>query len=132
MTLEVDAFLVKPINIKSAKEKIQSAITEPKCLYQQHFYNDVNTSIDLAPQESEPDDTKRIRSIDSRVHELSQLSELKEGMTLVYDINAISGGCLLRAGTILNKKLILRLFELSKIVDTNSIVVREDKTQMAV
>ncbi|ERB63672.1 response regulator [Vibrio coralliilyticus OCN008] len=132
MTLEVDAFLVKPINIKSAKEKIQSAITEPKCLYQQHFYNDVSTSINLAPQPNEPDTTKRIRSIDSRVHELSQLSELKEGMTLVYDINAVSGGCLLRAGTILNKKLILRLFELSKIVDTNSIVVREDKTQMAV
>ena len=40
MTLEVDAFLVKPISIKSAKEKIQSAITEPKRLYQQHFYQE--------------------------------------------------------------------------------------------
>ncbi|MCG9682178.1 response regulator [Vibrio sp. Isolate23] len=132
MAMEVDAFLVKPINIKSAQEKIQSAISEPKRLYQQHFYQEVDTHIDLTPQENPQETTQRIRSIDSRVRELSQLSELKEGMTLVYDINAVSGGCLLRAGTVLNKKLILRLFELSKIVDTNSIVVREDKTQMAV
>ncbi|CAM2945415.1 Response regulator [Vibrio neptunius] len=132
MTLEVDAFLVKPISIKSAKEKIQSAITEPKRLYQQHFYQDVDTRINLAPQDNTQQTTTRIRSINSCVRELSQLSEIKEGMTLVYDINAVSGGCLLRAGTKLNKKLILRLFELSKIIDTNSIVVREDKTQIAV
>tara|TARA_Y100001956_G_C4128004_1_gene191449 strand:- start:3078 stop:3785 length:708 start_codon:yes stop_codon:yes gene_type:complete len=132
MTLEVDAFLVKPISIKCAQEKIQAAVSELKHLYQQHLYETVDTQISLSSQHEPDQNEAKIRQIQSQVHELSALSELRAGMTLVHDIKAHNGGCLIKAGTQLNKKLIKRLFELSSIIDIDTIYVRVDQKQIAV
>ncbi|EGA71152.1 response regulator receiver modulated diguanylate phosphodiesterase [Vibrio sinaloensis DSM 21326] len=132
MTLEVDAFLVKPISVKCVQEKIQSAVCAPKTLFQQHLYEAVDTHISLSVPSEEKDSIEKIRQIQSEVHELTTLSDLRDGMTLVYDINANNGGCLLKAGTVLNEKLIKRLFELSSIIDFKTLHVRVDQKQLAV
>lgn len=132
MTLEVDAFLVKPIAVKCVQEKIQSAVCASKKLFQQHLYEAVETHISLSMPAGKRPNNEKIRQIHSEVHEITALSELRNGMTLVCDINANNGGCLLKAGTVLNEKLIKRLFELSSIIDFKTLHVRIDQTQLAV
>ncbi|MDN3685396.1 hypothetical protein QW180_24860 [Vibrio sinaloensis] len=98
-------FLLSQFPSSACKKKIQSAVCAPKTLFQQHLYEAVDTHISLSvPSEEKKTTSRKIRQIQSEVHELTTLSDLRDGMTLVYDINANNGGCLLKAGTVLNEK----------------------------
>lgn len=132
MTLEVDAFLVKPITVQNTQEQIKSAMTEPKRLYQQHLYCDVKTDVQLPTgKKTEKQGEPRIREVSSQVTHISCLSELQDGMVILDDIAATTGGCLLKAGTRLNQKLLRRLNELSNIIDVHPFYARLDETQLA-
>jgi hypothetical protein len=50
-------------------------------------------------------------------------------MTLVGDIFANNGGCLLKAGTLLDNRLVKRLRELSSIIDDHPIQVHLEESQ---
>ncbi|MEX0335335.1 response regulator [Vibrio tubiashii] len=132
MTLEVDAFLVKPITVQSAQEQIKSAVSEPKRLYQKHLYDTATTEVSFEPSETvSEDNSPKIREVSSQVIEIGTLSELKEGMIVLENICVKTGGCLLKAGTKLNAKLIRRLNELSTIIEVHSFYARMDETQLA-
>ncbi|WP_391090896.1 response regulator [Vibrio sp. NH-UV-68] len=131
MTLEVDSFLVKPITVSSAQQQIKNAVSEPKCLYQQHLYHSVSTAVTFEQVNSKPDSTSpRISEVSSHIVKIEKLSELKEGMVLLEDIHVISGGSLVKAGTTLNAKLLRRLFELGNVIEINPICARVDQAQM--
>ncbi|MFM2587059.1 response regulator [Vibrio sp. TBV020] len=131
MSLEVDAFLVKPITVQNAQNQIKSAISEPKKLYQQHLYEHVSTHVTLSNETTQKEPGKpRIREVSSHVVQIEKLSELQEGMTILDDIYATTGGCLLKAGTKLNSKLLRRLNELSTIIDVHPFYSRIDETQL--
>ncbi|WP_038176774.1 response regulator [Vibrio pacinii] len=131
MTLEVDSFLVKPITVSSAQQQIKNAVSEPKCLYQQHLYHSVSTAVTFEQVNSKPDSTSpRISEVSSHIVKIEKLSELKEGMVLLEDIHVISGGSLVKAGTTLNAKLLRRLFELGNVIKINPICARVDQAQM--
>lgn len=131
MTLEVDSFLVKPITVSSVQQQIKNAVSEPKCLYQQHLYHSVSTAVTFEQVNSKPDSTSpRISEVSSHIVKIEKLSELKEGMVLLEDIHVISGGSLVKAGTTLNAKLLRRLFELGNVIEINPICARVDQAQM--
>ncbi|MCL9783697.1 response regulator [Vibrio sp. S4M6] len=131
MTLEVDSFLVKPITVKNAQEKIQLAVSQPRILYQQHLYENVNTKVWLSEQASCPSNSKpaeqKTKEVYSEYLSIACLSDLKEGMILVNDLCMLNGGCLLKSGTQLNEKLINRLYELSNTIEMGSMRVRIEK-----
>ncbi|WP_070967023.1 response regulator [Vibrio sonorensis] len=132
MTLEVDAFLVKPITVQNAQEKIQLAISEPKKLYQQHLYESVSTEIELNPSNVKPKrvEGNRVYGIQSEFHVANSMSELRDGMTLLDDICVSNGGCLVKAGSVINQKTLRRLKELSSIIDFCPTRVRVDQKDM--
>ena len=128
MTLEVDAFLVKPISVKEAQQKILLAISEPKELYQQHLYADISTDISLSPKSTQSDTKQtRIKEVSCHFFTPATLSELKSEMTILDDIELSNGSCLLKAGTLINQKLLRRLYELSEVVQFGHIRVRVDQ-----
>ncbi|MDN3613391.1 response regulator [Vibrio gallaecicus] len=128
MTLEVDAFLVKPISVKEAQQKILLAISEPKELYQQHLYADISTEISLSPKNLQPETKQpRIKEVSCHFFIPATLSELKSEMTILDDIELSNGSCLLKAGTLINQKLLRRLYELSEVVQFGHIRVRVDQ-----
>lgn len=131
MSLEVDAFLVKPITVQNAQDQIKSAVSEPKKLYQQHLYSNVSTTVSLSNTSSHEDPKRpRIREVSSHIVHIEKLSELQEGMTILDDIFVTTGGCLLKAGTTLNSKLLRRLNELSKIIEVHPFYSRIDEAQL--
>lgn len=134
MTLEVDAFLVKPISIKNALEKIQLAISEPRELFQQHLYSDVSTQISLNPfcKKNDAEEQVKIKEVYCEFFVPKSLSELENGMTLLDDIELSNGSCLLKAGTKINQKLLRRLYELSEVILFENIRVRIDQKDMAI
>ncbi|KLN63511.1 response regulator [Vibrio sp. VPAP30] len=132
MTLEIDAFLVKPVTVQNAQEQIKSAVSEPKRLYQKHLYGTVSTEVNFELSITDPEpNAPRIREVSSHVFKIENLSELKEDMIVLENICAKTGGCLLKAGTKLNAKLIRRLSELSTIIEVHSFYARLDETQLA-
>lgn len=132
MTLEVDAFLVKPITVKNAQEQIKNAVSEPNKLYQQHLYRQVSTEVHIpANKPKAPAGEPRIREVSSHVTQIEKLSQLQDGMTILDDIFVTTGGCLLKAGTKLNKKLLKRLNELSTVIEVHPFYARTDETQLA-
>lgn len=132
MTLEVDAFLVKPITVQNAQQQIQAAISEPRHLYQRHLYDSVSTDVTLNTSEDKPEpDSPKIKEVSSHVVEINALSQLQDGMVVLQNIHVKTGGCLLKAGTTLNAKLIRRLNELSSIIEIKPFHARIDKTELA-
>lgn len=131
MTLEVDAFLVKPITVQNTKVQIKNAILEPKQLYQEHLYRKVDTEVHLPSQETPVEsNAPRIKEVSSHVEQITKLSELRENMIIIDSIRAKTGGCLLEAGTKINEKLLRRLYELSGVIEICPMSVRIDETQI--
>ncbi|WP_333003824.1 response regulator [Vibrio coralliilyticus] len=126
MRFEIDAFLPKPITVKDAREQIEQAVTGHTELYQQHLYNDVNTELNSG---DETDAQAKPLPDASQITTLQNLYELQSGMTLVGDIFANNGGCLLKAGTLLDNRLVKRLRELSSIIDDHPIQVHLEENQ---
>ncbi|MDA0119705.1 response regulator [Vibrio sp. T11.5] len=130
MRFEIDAFLPKPITVKDAREQIEQAITGHTELYQQHLYSDIDTELNSDNESGKPNtqgsDIGKFTTVQS-------LHELQAGMTLVGDIFANNGGCLLKAGTLLDNRLVKRLRELQSIIDDHPIRVHleEDQAQEA-
>ena len=126
MRFEIDAFLPKPITVKDAREQIEQAVTGHTELYQQHLYNDVDTELNSG---NETDTLAKPIPDASQITTLQNLYELQAGMTLVGDIFANNGGCLLKAGTLLDNRLVKRLRELSSIIDDHPIQVHLEESQ---
>lgn len=126
MRFEIDAFLPKPITVKDAREQIEQAVTGHTELYQQHLYNDVDTELNSG---NETDTLAKPFPDASQITTLQNLYELQAGMTLVGDIFANNGGCLLKAGTLLDNRLVKRLRELSSIIDDHPIQVHLEESQ---
>ena len=109
MRFEIDAFLPKPVTVKDAREQIEQAVIGHTELYQQHLYCDVDTELNSDNESGKPNtqgsDIGKFTTVQS-------LHELQAGMTLVGDIFANNGGCLLKAGTLLDNRLVKRLREL--------------------
>jgi len=134
MTLEIDSFLVKPITVKNAQDKIKLAISQPRVLYQQHLYESVNTRVHLSESTSKKPDKaqdSQTKEVQCEYFEPKNVNDLKEGMTLLDDLCMINGGCLLKAGTQINGKLLHRLYELSSIVEMDNVRVRVDRKKAA-
>ncbi|USD35204.1 MULTISPECIES: response regulator [Vibrio] len=126
MRFEIDAFLSKPIKVKDTREQIEQAITAHSELYQQHQYHDVVTDIN---RESSNATTPHATTNSNQFITLASLAELQAGMTLAGDIFANNGGCLLKAGTLLDSRLVNRLKELSLIIDKHPIRVQLEDMQ---
>ncbi|NOH62522.1 response regulator [Vibrio sp. RE88] len=126
MRFEIDAFLPKPITVKDAREQIEQAVTGHTELYQQHLYNDVDTELNSG---DETDAQAKPLPDASQITTLQNLYELQSGMILVGDIFANNGGCLLKAGTLLDNRLVKRLRELSSIIDDHPIQVHLEENQ---
>lgn len=129
MTLEIDSFLVKPITVKNAQDKIKLAISQPRQLYQQHLYSAVNTDVCM----TEPTATKKksqsktpVCNVSSKFFIARRVEDIKEGMTLVNDLLTVNGGCLLKAGTQINMKLLSRLHELRSCIEMDDVRMRVD------
>ncbi|CAH0539235.1 response regulator [Vibrio marisflavi] len=133
MTLEIDSFLVKPITVKNAQDKIKLAVSQPRVLYQQHLYESVNTTVRLEENKgkSAKKSPEQNQEVQCEYFTPRKMADLKEGMTLVDDLCMINGGCLLKAGTQLNGKLLHRLYELSSIIELGDIRVRVDQKKAA-
>ena len=95
-------------------------------MYQQHLYNDVDTELNSG---NETDTLAKPIPDASQITTLQNLYELQAGMTLVGDIFANNGGCLLKAGTLLDNRLVKRLRELSSIIDDHPIQVHLEESQ---
>ncbi|MYM58920.1 response regulator [Vibrio sp. OCN044] len=125
MRLEVDAFLPKPVTVKDAREQIEQAVTGHTELYQQHLYHEIDT--DLDGEKKEDTQQPQPHSIDHTTT-LDSLFDLRAGMTLVRDIFAHNGTCLVKAGTQLDGRLVKRLCELKAIIDEQPIRVELETT----
>lgn len=113
MRLEIDAFLPKPVAVKDARQQIEQAVTGHTELYQQHLYEEIET--DLSRKTNNQTSALRKKNT-GQITTLNSLYDLRSGMTLVGDIFAQNGGCLVRAGTQLDGRLVKRLCELKSII----------------
>ncbi|WP_114783639.1 response regulator [Vibrio tetraodonis] len=125
MRLEVDAFLPKPVTVKDAREQIEQAVTGHTELYQQHLYHEIET--DLGGENKQDSEQPPAQNTDLTMT-LTSLYDLRSGMTLVRDIFASNGTCLVKAGTQLDGRLVKRLCELNEIIDEQPIRVELETT----
>ncbi|RSD30101.1 response regulator [Vibrio pectenicida] len=125
MRLEIDAFLPKPVTVKDAREQIEQAVIGHTELYQQHLYDEIETDLNSCNQvqSSEPTEKNNDETIT-----LQSLFDLRAGMTLTRDIFANNGVCLVKAGTLLDGRLVKRLCELKSIIAEQPIRVELEPT----
>ncbi|CCN85206.1 putative CheY-like receiver [Vibrio nigripulchritudo SFn27] len=141
MNLDINSFLVKPITIDMAKEKIVAAFGESAQLFHEHEYNQVNSDFDCMTEEvMEPPKIKEVKPesaepiLSENERFVSRLSDLEAGMCLKQDICTANGSRLIAAGVILNERLINRIHELSTIINIDKLKVElppEDVTKVS-
>ncbi|PKF77188.1 response regulator [Vibrio sp. vnigr-6D03] len=141
MNLDINSFLVKPITLDMAKEKILAAFSESAQLFHEHEYHQVDSDFDcmtedpvvqpeIKPVNKEPE--KPTLGINERL--IFKLSDLEVGMRLKQDICAANGSRLIADGVVLNERLINRIHELSAIINIDQLKVElpeEDVTKVS-
>ena len=93
MNLDINSFLVKPITLDMAKEKILAAFSESAQLFHEHEYHQVDSDFDCMTEDAavQPETMpvnknpeKPTLGINERL--ISKLSDLDVGMRLKQDI----------------------------------------------
>lgn len=135
IALDINGFLVKPITIKSAIDKIKVAMREQVDLQEVDAYEQVKTDIKSLAESVTAEKSSVNASIlrDRKFNESSQsqpvgksvtLSLLTPGMQLLGDLHTESGIKLVSAGQVLNEGLINRVKELAKVIETQVVQVK--------
>ncbi|MBD1556738.1 response regulator [Vibrio sp. S9_S30] len=141
MNLDINSFLVKPITLDMAKEKIMAAFSEPAQLFREHEYHQVESDFDCVTEDPViQHDMKPVNhvpekpTLGSNERLIDKLSDLEVGMCLKRDICAANGSRLIAEGVVLNERLINRIQELSTIITIDQLRVElpeEDVTKVS-
>ena len=131
LLLDVNGFLVKPITVESAAEKIRTALKEKKSLNTKEAYQQVASDLEFLIKRR----TEREEGVDASVlresamrnaagSALVALTQLKPGMELLEDLSAHNGVTLLMQGRVIDEGLVNRLGELREVIETTEIWVK--------
>ncbi|USD66905.1 response regulator [Vibrio sp. SCSIO 43136] len=136
MSLDINAFLVKPITMDNVRTKVLLALDETTELFHESEYESVESDFDcisedvvtrpakkeVKKEKPEPPPQRKLNNMSYLT--INDLNHLEPGMILMQDLCAKNGVCLVAQGVSLNKRLLNRLHELRSIVEIEQLKVK--------
>lgn len=132
LLLDINGFLVKPITVASAGEKIQFALREKVHIHAADTYRPIKTDLAVIEADGKKEQEQRPNAaivIDTPLPAGSQsvsIGNLKPGMELLEDLFAGNGIKLLPKGCVLTEIMINRIHDLHSVIAQREIRIKSN------